>query len=438
VSKIKRESQLRKLEKLLLLLLTLSALAASFAPAWAQVLLEPRDFTKVDFYLHTVDVGQEIPAKYGHTQIRMHDRSTGQDIAVSWGLFDFNKPNFIWNFYKGFLTYEIGAFSMRQAQNIYHFNNRHVWEDKIHLSVKQKRRLFEKMAHDLLPENSSYQYDIFFDNCSTRPRDFIDHALLGQVRAAVAGVLTQESFRDMVREHQATTPLTGMGLELIVNARLDRRMTAWEQMFLPMRLRSVLQEMPQVDDQGNPVEGTKLLSFVREIVVAPAPAASYLIDDLLVWLLFGLPLALIFLRSYFSPASAQRLFGGYLFSWGLFSGFLGTLMLMNWLVSEHLVTHHNANLMIFWPLDFLFVRLGWHWLRARPRPDHAAARSWRWRHAAYLLCVAHMVSLAVLALLHLLGWVEQDVGRVLLSFGLIAFCLYYFCAFLLRAERSRT
>ena len=46
----------------------------------------------------------------------------------------------------------------------------------------------------------------------------------------------------------------------------------------------------------------------------------------------------------------------------LFSGIYGILMLGSWFVSEHLDLHHNINLLLFWPTDFLGLFVAMRWL----------------------------------------------------------------------------
>ena len=53
----------------------------------------------------------------------------------------------------------------------------------------------------------------------------------------------------------------------------------------------------------------------------------------------------------------------------LFSGIFGFLMLSSWFVSDHIDTHHNFNLLLFWPTDLLGVVIAIRWLVfCRPWP----------------------------------------------------------------------
>jgi hypothetical protein len=46
----------------------------------------------------------------------------------------------------------------------------------------------------------------------------------------------------------------------------------------------------------------------------------------------------------------------------IFSGVYGSLMLGSWFVSDHSDTHHNINLLLFWPTDLLIILVALRWL----------------------------------------------------------------------------
>ncbi len=381
----------------------------------------PQNLDAVEVYLHTVDVGTRIYDNYGHTQIRIRDPEGGTDMAFSWGLFDFDDPGFLLKFYKGILRYRIGAFRLDQAHTIYRWEGRTVWEDRLNLSSPQKARLLEKIFWQLQPENREYDYQYFFDNCSTRPRDFLDFAISGGLKSRFEYELSESTFRDAVREHQATVPLTGLGLEVVMNSRLDRPMTRWEEMFLPKSLRQYLLSMPQIDEQGQSIAGTQLMQPLKTMYESPTPHADYRRDGFLAYWLFAGASFIVGLAHWWRHRkdrhanlgrAAFRLLGAGSMLWGFLAGIFGTLMIVSWAWSQHLDLHHNANLWLFWPLDFALILPGAAWLwRGRP------IDSPRWVRYLKHLLLAHAIGLAVLLLLTLFGASEQNVSRVVAIFG---------------------
>mgnify|MGYP000358610719 CR=1 FL=1 len=63
----------------------------------------------VEVSLLTCSPGTEVYSLYGHTAIRVKSYTTGEDWVFNYGVFSFNRPNFIWRFTRGECDYQIGA-----------------------------------------------------------------------------------------------------------------------------------------------------------------------------------------------------------------------------------------------------------------------------------------------------------------------------------------
>lgn len=61
----------------------------------------------------TCGPGAEAYSLYGHTALHFIDRANGTDVAVNWGIFDFNKPNFVGRFVFGLTDYLMGIYPLR-------------------------------------------------------------------------------------------------------------------------------------------------------------------------------------------------------------------------------------------------------------------------------------------------------------------------------------
>jgi hypothetical protein len=384
----------------------------------------------LEFYLHTVDLGSHMHEKYGHTQLRVLNRKTGRDVSYTWGMFDYQDPNFALNFYRGIMRYQVGVFRTSIAHAIYKVEGRTVWEDLIRFTPEQKRRALQLLDEQMLPENQFYVYQYFFDNCSTRPRDLIDRILNGKVRQTYAGRKSSRSFREIVRNWQATTFMTSLGLEVTMNSRLDRLMTQWEEMFLPKSLRLYLGALSSDLNQDASAEPLALLKPVATFYETPTPRASYLRDDLFVWIVFGVPLLFVIgSLGAFGATSAQtqivrrrgqKVFGLTLFVLAISSGLMGLMMTVSWGYSHHLDLHHNANLLMFWPIDFIFVPLSISLMRSKI--DISAIRDLY--GAAWAVAGLHLGAIFFLAVALPLDLIEQNYLRVLMTFGTVLTMLY--------------
>jgi hypothetical protein len=105
---------------------------------------------------------------------------------------------------------------------------------------------------------------------------------------------------------------------------------------------------------------------------------------------------------------ARKSAGLYLVLWGLFAGFVGALMLVSWGFSEHLDLHHNANLLLLWPFDFVYVYIGLRLFRGKSLVNSSRQR--RWFKA---LAGLHLAAIMMACGLWASGVIVQDIHRVL-------------------------
>ena len=95
----------------------------------------PEDFNDVHFYLLTVDVGQLLWDKFGHTALRVVDEGADTDIVLNWGSFDFSDPiSFSVKFFRGITDFKLELWSTEQFYYAYSLQRRTLWQDKINLT----------------------------------------------------------------------------------------------------------------------------------------------------------------------------------------------------------------------------------------------------------------------------------------------------------------
>ncbi len=388
-----------------------------------QAIRLPADFNQVDYYLITVDVGNRVWDNFGHTALRVVDRNSNSDLIFNWGLFDASVGNvtFASNFFRGILDYQLGVSPPAWELGRYERERRTVWQDRLNLTTAQKATLYRRLAWNLREENIVYSYQYFFDNCTTRVRDYLDEALGGRLREQ-SRPPTQRSFRDEVQSHYASVPPIALSLDILMNSRIDRPMTRWESMFLPATLRDRLLEFPSdVFDgaQRRPLldDSQVLLEFTPP---APGPQAYPLLGAVLggavVFLFLSLrriPLSSFSSQSGFTlrvPALSYRLLGAVALLFSLLGGILGLIMSVAWRESGHLDLHHNLNLLLFWPTDLLGLVYALRWLLSG-RACHIGTGSLAFIKFYLLL---HLLAALAYAVTALTGIAEQDVGALLL------------------------
>lgn len=311
----------------------------------------------------------------------------------------------------------------------------------------------DRIALNMRPENIRYPYQYFYNNCATKPRDYIDEAVGGAIKATYAAEMSGKNHRWYVRQYLNDNPVVGLGLDVLMNGDIDRPMSKWDEMFFPPKLREYLRAMPAVDDAGKPLPGVQLLSNTEELLVLPDAPAGDRNSFVYAQVLFGFPILFFFLamvgvgglrrvlsrnhpEQWSGKVAWATLDAGYnvlarlalaclgagLAGWSILSGAFGTLHVVMWVASAHTDAHHNANLWLFWPTDFLFAIVGWRSLRnaMRGRLKRRPILGASVRFYAGL----HLVALVTLVTMRNSGIIDQDVDRVLYNLGTLAAWIY--------------
>ncbi|MEL6123609.1 MAG: DUF4105 domain-containing protein [Bacteroidota bacterium] len=208
----------------------------------AESQLVPNDslrFSNVQISVLTCGTGEELYGRFGHTGLRVSDPLRGADHVYNWGTFDFDTPGFYIKFLRGQLDYTLSRTTFDSFLMEYHFYQRPVDEQVIHLKLEEKKQLLQKIQTNYLPKNRNYKYDFFFDNCVTRIRDLIESLDSPVVYPDLA--LETITYRGLLHTHLEDDPWIRFGMDLILGARTDAIAGARDQMFLPFFFRDYME-----------------------------------------------------------------------------------------------------------------------------------------------------------------------------------------------------
>lgn len=308
--------------------------------------------SELTVYLLTMGPGDEVWEKFGHNAIWIHNDSQHSDVAYHWGLFDFSDKDFVPRFIQGRMRYSMGAFDLEQTLAQYRLTNRTVWAQKLNLTPGEKERLQEFVWWNVRPENRFYRYDYFRDNCSTRTRDAIDRILGGLIERATDSVRTRTTFRShTARLTQDDWPVftgTMMGL----GSPTDREISAYEEMFLPVRMMKQLRSV-RVPSPAGLVPLVENESVLFQATRAPEPEqvnrgiAGYLVIAVIV-IATGAVLFIYGIRT-------RKLAGflGFAGLWSFIAGLAGILLGFLWAFTDHVYSYRNENLLQLNPLSVI-------------------------------------------------------------------------------------
>jgi hypothetical protein len=366
--------------------------------------LEPEPGSELVVYLMTMGEGDLVYERFGHNAIWIHDPVTGTDHTYNWGLFDFDQPGFVRRFIQGRMWYWMDAFDAHRTAEAYIRMNRSVWVQELNLTPRQRRDLAEFLEWHRLPDNRFYRYDYYHDNCSTRVRDALDRVLGGQIAQQTMDAPAGATFRSHTRRVTVIEPITYTGLMIGLGPAVDRQISVWDEMFLPLSMRESIRHLTVVDDQGRQLP---LVRSERTLFTADRPALP---DSPPRWwpayLILGLVLAAAILAlGHFSARSraARGALAGLAATWALVAGVLGLVLAGLWGFTDHAAAYANENLFHFNPLALPLVAL-FPMLLYRPR---------RFQPWAVGLAIA-VAGLSVLGLLlKALPWFSQVNGELI-------------------------
>jgi hypothetical protein len=307
----------------------------------------------------TMGPGEEMFERFGHQSIRIHDVTTGLDSAYNWGMFDFDQPNFIPRFLSGDTRYWMQSYPSVWLVAQYKRLNRAVWEQELNLTNFEKDSLWRFIKWNAKDENKFYRYDYYRDNCATKVRDILNMVLKGSVERAVATHEHGVTYRSETLRLARAYPLINIGMDFVLGRPADDTLSAWAEMFVPMRLQQLIQRIRVRHSDGTV---TRLVHRERQLVDddtykdAETPP-GYFSPALEVGLLItGAVLALCMVPG--GPAPVRWTVGAIGILWNLIAGFVGIMLLYADIFTPHAqYMGRNVNVLLATPAGLAIAAL---------------------------------------------------------------------------------
>ena len=189
----------------------------------------------VEVSLLTCGPGNEAYSLFGHTAIRISQPSRGMDVVVNYGMFSFRQKYFIARFILGLTDYQMGITSFDDFKAEYEYEQRWVFEQTLNLTSKEKSALLQAIDQNYKPENVTYRYNFFYNNCTTKARDLIAANIDGKIEY---NSCTSEypSFRELCHSKTSSHRWSQFGNDLLLGIQADLPTNINEQQFLPENL----------------------------------------------------------------------------------------------------------------------------------------------------------------------------------------------------------
>ena len=221
--------------------------AATPAPL-AEAAAAARPDSSLRISLITCWPGSEIYELYGHSAIRVQ-AAGGVDSVWNYGLFDFNRPHFVYRFVKGETDYMVGGCPFTFFIPEYLQTGRRVVEQVLNLTPQEASAMRAMLRRESLPDMRTYRYNYVRDNCATRIIDRLEGAT--HVRPIFNDSLTYGTYRNEMRAYNRNYPWYQFGIDLVLGSGLDHELTGRDEMFVPLEMMQRMQTAHFSD--GRPV-----------------------------------------------------------------------------------------------------------------------------------------------------------------------------------------
>ena len=294
----------------------------------------------------TIGPGFVLNDAFGHSAIRIKDPLQNIDLIFDYGRYDFQAKGFYLNFAKGKLDYEIGWTYSEDFISNYKLQQRRVTAQIINLTLKEKQNLFEVLQTNIQPQNKSYSYDFFYNNCATKIKDILVDTSNKNISFLTPENFEQLSFRELIRSHVPQNSWGGLGIDAALGSVIDRLASVEEHLFLPKYLDEILKH-----SKFDP-EATKLVlrSEVLNQTQKSKPSTFW-------WsplVILGLVSITIIGMTYYDWTSKSR--NKFLDALLFFTtGSIGILILFLWFATDHTATAYNYNFL--WAFGFNLLML---------------------------------------------------------------------------------
>lgn len=291
---------------------------------------------KASISVVTCGPGTELYTAFGHSAFRVFDPTLGIDKIYNYGTFDFNAPNFYGNFAKGDLTYFLSTSDFSRFLRSYQYENRWVKLQQLNLTVDEVLAVYLFLENNTRVENRNYQYDFFYDNCSTKIEDVIQTVLKGKVQFSNEHIVSHKSHRDLINDYTKKHKWGKFGIDLALGAVIDNEASKNDYKFLPDYIFKAF-------EQATITKGTINEPLVKNefTILKEKPNAK----KTTVFTPFNVLLFLSLLIIFITYKNHQQNKRSKWLDFIIFSttGIIGVVVLLLWFATAHTATYQNFN-----------------------------------------------------------------------------------------------
>ncbi|MFL5788861.1 MAG: DUF4105 domain-containing protein [Flavisolibacter sp.] len=315
-----------------------------------------QDSCNLQISLLTCGPGEELYSTFGHTAIRVHELSSGNDYVFNYGTFEFG-PDFYTKFMNGSLLYFLSVEDFNSFLQEYQMESRTVQEQILQMNCKEKIRLLNELKLNAQPQNRYYRYDFLYDNCTTRAKNMIIKN--ADTSVAFKNILPPAipTFRQLIHLYLNAKKeyWSKLGIDILLGANIDKKVTNEQAMFLPDYL---LNGFNQAKEGKHALVSKASTILAMPVVASTSPLFSPIV-------IFTIILFIIILLSGLRTQWTERILTIFDLIFFCLLGTAGILILLMWIGRVDTVCRNNFNILWALPTNFLIVFIAYkksHWI----------------------------------------------------------------------------
>lgn len=303
----------------------------------------------------TIGPGSSLSDSFGHSAIRVQDKSKNYDLVFNYGVYDFNDPNFYSNFIKGYLNYSLGVSYYKDFKSSYISNNRSIKEQVLLLPDVLNRKIADRLIFNSKPENKNYRYDYFSNNCSTIIKDIIDESLIDYdyENDYIVENKGKNTYRNLIYENINKNSWGSLGIDICLGSYIDQEIDVKKNTFLPEYLFEYLNSSYyKHPDLSNKIKLVKKNNFInyenKEFQNLNSNNLFY--SPLFIFIIISSFLLFLSLRDLNNKAIHLILQSTH-----IITSAIGFLLLFLWFFTDHFTSAYNYNLLWANPLNIILI-----------------------------------------------------------------------------------
>lgn len=187
--------------------------------------------------VYTMGPGDHFFEVMGHASLCVQDSANPKGVCYNYGTTDFKRPvGITWDVLRGRALFWVSRTTEGKMLRSYEKDDRTVYAQVLDIPQDQARELAAILRDNAKKENRSYLYHHLKDNCSTRPRDLLDWAVRGKLRAG-AEVPLGLTWRELILEGLSGHWGIQVLVEIMFGRWTDGSPTIYQAMLMPDYLR---------------------------------------------------------------------------------------------------------------------------------------------------------------------------------------------------------